>query len=55
MIDLGDTFTIGGVYRDMPNPAWRWWAFWRPRRIASSDLQTFRVTGASTSRITIDG
>lgn len=54
-VKFGDTLTIGGIYLDKPNPAWRWWAFWRPRRIASSNLQTFRVTGWTTSRIAIDG
>ena len=51
MIRVGDKLTISGVYLNAPNPAWRWWAFWRPRRIATSDLQTFRVVGATSSEI----
>jgi len=52
---MGDTFTISGIYRDMPNLAWRWWAFWRPRFVASSDLQTCRVVGAASSEISVNG
>jgi len=54
-LKTGDTFTLSGIYRDMPNPAWRWWALWRPRFVASSDLQTYRVVGAASSEISVNG
>jgi hypothetical protein len=28
----------------MPNPAWRWWAFWRPRAIVI-DMPPTRIEG----------
>ena len=39
-IRVGDTFTIAGV--EKRNPAWRWWAFWRPKML-KGDLQQFVV------------
>jgi len=54
-LKTGDTFTLSGIYRDMPNPAWRRLVFWRPRFVASSDLQTYRVVGAASSEISVNG
>lgn len=39
----GELFTIAGLYKKVPNPARKWWTPWRPRLVASAELQTFEV------------
>jgi hypothetical protein len=46
IIKIGDTFTIEGVYRMVPNPDRRWWQLWKPRLAKkANELQMFRVVG----------
>ena len=40
-IKTGDTITIAGVMRKAINPDRRWWQFWKPRMVASDELQAF--------------
>ena len=35
----GDTVTIAGVYRTIPNPDRSWWQFWKPMRVTASELE----------------
>jgi hypothetical protein len=43
---VGDTLTIAGVMARVPNPARRWWQWWKPRMIDGPKLQKFVVTHA---------
>lgn len=43
----GDSLTIAGVWRKIPNPDRKWWQFWRPRMVASGEYQRFTVTEIS--------
>lgn len=43
-METGDTFTIAGVNRMVPNPSRKWWQFWKPRMIDSGQIQMFIVT-----------
>ena len=42
----GDVLTFDGLFKPMPNPNRRWWQLWKPRTIASNELQTFVVKGS---------
>jgi hypothetical protein len=42
-IKPGHKMTFEGIYRMVPNPSRRWWQFWRPRFVATDELQTFTV------------
>ncbi len=46
-LEVGDVFTISGINKTAINPEWRWWAWWRPRMVATDELQTFSVTDAA--------
>lgn len=35
--------TIAGVHRLTKNPGRRWWQVWKPRLVATEELQTFAV------------
>lgn len=48
-IKAGDTMTIAGVFRQIPNPNRAWWQLWRPKFIQSEVLQTFNVTASATA------
>ena len=50
----GDTYTFAGVYILKPNPDRKWWQVWKPRLVATPDLQTFQVKAVSSSVITLD-
>lgn len=51
-MELGETVTIAGIYEQVPNPARRWWQFWRPRFVAGPELRKFTIT-ARTGTLTI--
>jgi hypothetical protein len=34
---------VNGVYRVIPNPNRKWWQFWKPKKIVTDELQTFRI------------
>lgn len=46
-VKVGDTFTIEGVRRRVPNPDRAWWQLWRPRLIESVELQTYKVVAST--------
>ena len=48
-MNVGETFTISGVMRTVPNPDWHWWAFWRPRRIEGPEMQAYRIVAIGTA------
>ncbi len=39
----GDKVTIEGVYRAIPNPDRRWWQFWKPRMVDTSEPMEWTV------------
>lgn len=38
----GETFTIAGVHKMVPNLDRKWWQFWKPR-LVTSGMVVFRV------------
>ncbi|QPQ55586.1 hypothetical protein IC614_03010 [Allosphingosinicella flava] len=42
-IKKGGMFTIAGLYKMVPNPNRRWWQLWKPKRVQSIELQTWKV------------
>jgi hypothetical protein len=45
----GDTFTIAGLTRKVPNPARKWWQVWRPRMIDTRELQTWTIVARNST------
>lgn len=56
-MEIGNSFTIERSYEVVSNPRWRWWTFWRPRKILGPRLARYRVshivTGEKTARLEI--
>ena len=42
---IGDTFTLAGMVKVIPNPDREWWHFWKPRMVKTSELAKFTVVG----------
>ena len=53
-LQVGDTLTVAGVYVTRLNPGRKWWQVWKPRFVATPDLQTFQVKAVSASVISLD-
>jgi hypothetical protein len=49
-LNVGDIITIAACFIEIPNPHRRWFTPWRPKMIASSELQRFHIASMATSR-----
>lgn len=47
-MNVGDKFTVPGIYEKVPNPRRRWWTPWRKRFVPGPRLQVFTVVVTDT-------
>ena len=44
-LQIGDTVTIAGLVKSVPNPSRKWWQVWRPRMVQTGELMRYTVKG----------
>ena len=54
LIKIGDTVTIAGLVKSVPNPSRKWWQVWKPRMVQTGELMRYTVKGRAVEKFGYD-